>query len=76
MDPQAAWQQMVAAVASSDWEEAAEYADALQQWLHRGGFAPQTLLGHEMPSEWNHEVALAACWFVLSKADQPTQEAS
>jgi len=76
MDPQAAWQQMVTAVAGGDWEEAIEFADSLRQWLQRGGFPPQTLLGHEMPPEWNHEVALAACWFVLSQANQLAKEAS
>ena len=76
MDPQAAWREMVSAAAGGHWSEAAEYADGLYQWLQRGGFAPQTVLGHEMPSEWNREVALAACWFVLSQADQPANEAS
>ena len=76
MDPQAAWQQMVSAVSGGHWDEAGEYADGLYQWLQRGGFPPQTVLGHEMPSEWNHEVALAACWFVLSQANQLAKEAS
>ena len=76
MDPQTAWQQMVSAVSGGHWEEAGEYADGLYQWLQRGGFPPQTVLGHEMPSEWNHEVALAACWFVLSQANQLAKEAS
>jgi hypothetical protein len=48
MDPQAAWDSMIAALVDNDLEEAADYASSLMMWLDRGGFFPTALpqFGH------------------------------
>ena len=38
MDPQAAWDQLLAACAAGDWEQIEERATDLLAWLDRGGF--------------------------------------
>ena len=50
MDPQAAWDQLLAAFADGDWDTIEERATDLLAWLNRDGFPPTVLnaeLGHE-----------------------------
>ena len=42
MDPQAAWEQLQEAYGDADWETTRELAQALLDWLDRGGFPPTT----------------------------------
>ena len=51
MDPQAAWDQLLAAYADGDWDAIEERATALMGWLDRGGFPPKVL---ENPSTWRN----------------------
>ena len=57
MDPQATWNQLQAAYRSADWEIASELAQALLDWLERGGFPP-TIQGAE-PHDHAQQRALA-----------------
>ena len=43
MDPQATWLAMIQALIDEDDELASEYAEALVDWLNRGGFPPEVL---------------------------------
>lgn len=45
MDPDAAWELMLAAYQQSNWNEASEHAEAILAWLRRGGFAPKVAVG-------------------------------
>ena len=40
MDPQATWLAMIQALVDDEDDLASEYADALYDWLERGGFSP------------------------------------
>ena len=40
MDPTAAWNQMVDAVVTADWEAATRLAENLLDWLGKEGFPP------------------------------------
>jgi hypothetical protein len=63
MDPQAAWQELLAAFAEQDWTRVQELADGLATWLHRGGFPPQVLTPPGLGAEGNRALAMAACKF-------------
>jgi hypothetical protein len=41
MDPQATWEQLLAAYAAGDWDLIEERASDLLAWLDRGGFPPK-----------------------------------
>ena len=45
MDPPATWEQLQEAYGNADWETARELAQALLEWLDRGGFPPTTQAG-------------------------------
>lgn len=65
MDPTATWQLLLDAYADRDWSQIEEAAEALLQWLDRGGFPPQTIPGRQMDAEWNRTIACSACQFAL-----------
>lgn len=64
MDPQAAWDQMLAAYAAGEYESAEEFAQSLRDWLGRGGFPPAVLgnpqLGPEFDGAGDRRVRLRA----------------
>lgn len=41
MDPNATWENLLEALTEGDWHEAFESAEALLDWLDRGGFPPE-----------------------------------
>lgn len=43
MDPQETWSEMLDAFEQKQWELAKELADALYEWLEKGGFPPTTI---------------------------------
>jgi hypothetical protein len=64
MDPQTTWDQLLAAFAEGDWDAVEEHANALQDWLHRGGFPP--IVGpRDLGPDWSRALALAGCAFAL-----------
>ena len=42
MDPQATWEELLTCYGQGQFEDAAEAAENLHQWLQRGGFPPTT----------------------------------
>ena len=64
MDPQAAWNEMLEAVAGNDLFEAELRAEALIDWLDRGGFAPQTV-SRVLPDEWDRLICRYLCRKVM-----------
>ncbi len=67
MDPQTTWQLMLEAYCEGDMAAAMEAAEDLVNWLTRGGFPPQVLLGQPLDDDWNRTVAEAACRFIIAK---------
>ena len=65
MDPQATWDQLLAAYAAGDWDLIEERATDLLAWLDRGGFPPKVLPGGELGEDGNRVLARAACLFAL-----------
>ena len=56
MDPQATWDQLLAAYAAGDWDLIEERATDLLAWLDRGGFPPMIIQQPDVDSDWNRYV--------------------
>ena len=69
MDPQAAWDEMLAAILRRDWERAFEVSEALLSWMKKGGFPPQTS-AVAMRSQWNRAMAEFGCLLALQLVRQ------
>lgn len=67
MDPQAAWNEMLEAIASDDFDEAELHAEALVDWLSRDGFPPQTV-SRVLPAEWDRLICRYLCRKVMLAA--------
>lgn len=65
MDPQIAWEQLLAAYQAGDWNLIEERATALIEWLDRGGFPPNILVRADLDPDWNRTLARAGCLFAL-----------
>jgi hypothetical protein len=65
MDPQATWDQLLAAYAAGDWEQIEERATDLLAWLDRGGFPPTIIQQPELDGDWNRTLARAGCVHAL-----------
>lgn len=70
MDPRAAWNEMLEAIAVEDLFEADLRAEGLLNWLDRGGFAPQTL-SRSLPDEWDQLICRYLCRKVMLAAQAP-----
>ena len=68
MDPQATWTQLVDAYTSHDWEAVLDRAEALQYWLSRHGFPPETVPGKRVGCDWNSVVVQAVCEYACDLA--------
>lgn len=68
MDPQATWEQLLDAYAEGDSQRVEELADALLEWLKRGGFPPKATTGADLGPAWDGAIAAAACEFALVQA--------
>jgi hypothetical protein len=68
MDPQAAWDQLLAAYAAGDWDILEERATDLIGWLDRGGFPPTILNQTDLDPDWNRALARAGCLHALEIA--------
>lgn len=66
MDPQIAWEQMLAAYADGDWDTVEERANDLLAWLDRDGFPPTILCRNGLDPEWNRSLARAGCAHALN----------
>jgi len=65
MDPQAAWNELLDALAADELDEAELRAEALITWLDRKGFPPQTSL-RELPGPWDEAICRYVCRRVLA----------
>lgn len=66
MDPQAAWDQLLAAYAAGDWDLIEERATDLLAWLDRDGFPPRILRQSDLDPDLNRALARAGCVHALS----------
>jgi hypothetical protein len=71
MDPQATFDQLLAACAAGDWEEAKDHARNLLAWLKHGGFPPRILTHPHLGSGWDAALAQAACQYALALIHKP-----
>ncbi|WP_437202078.1 hypothetical protein [Planctomicrobium sp. SH664] len=71
MDPQAAWNELLDALADDDLAEAELRAEALIAWLDKQGFPPQTSL-RVLPGPWDEAICRYICRKVMAAA--PTHE--
>ena len=65
MDPQATWDQLLAAYAAGDWDLIEERATDLLAWLDRDGFPPKVLIRDQLGEDGNRVLARAGCLFAL-----------
>ena len=61
MDPDAALRELLDAVMANGAELIEILVQALQQWLNRGGFPPQTLGSKELGADWHRTVTICLC---------------
>jgi hypothetical protein len=69
MDPQAAWDALIAAYRSRDPERVEEHALALKGWLEKGGFPPY-VGGAYRGDDWHRALAEAGIAFALDYVDE------
>lgn len=68
MDIQETWNSLLEAWDKRQWLEVIEHAEATLQWLQKDGYPPKTDSRHEVGSDWNRVVAIAAASFALKRA--------
>lgn len=69
MDPQVTWNSLLEEWARRSWLDVTELAEALLDWLDRGGFPPKTSDAPELGSEWHAAVAKAAAIYAMKRAE-------
>jgi hypothetical protein len=65
MDPQAAWNELLDALAEDELVEAELRAEALVTWLDRKGVPPQTSL-RVLPGHWDDAICRYLCRKVMA----------
>jgi hypothetical protein len=66
VDPQATWNELHDAVADRDWERVEELADALLEWIGKGGFPPKTSAHPRLTQSWHKDVTHCVCHLALA----------
>ena len=56
MDPEQAYADLQSAFTSGDWIALRDNAEALLDWLERGGFLPSGMSGSSRPEEWLSDI--------------------
>lgn len=69
MDPQATWKLLLDEWEECNWLDVSELADALLEWLAKGGFPPTTMGTRRMGADWNRTLAVAVCTFARDRAN-------
>ncbi len=69
MDPHATWTEMLQSLIDDDWPAAHEAAEALAEWLRRGGFPPQIVTHYPPEHPLHRRFAQAVCEQVLQATD-------
>ena len=77
MDPSQCWNDMLIAYATKQWQEARESAEALLEWLEKGGFPPQPTIGtttlsftSQLDAEFSRAICLAACRHICEQGQE------
>lgn len=65
MEPQATWEQLLAAYAAGDWDRIEEHAQELLHSLDCGGAPPQVIKHPDLGADFNRALAHAGCLFAL-----------
>lgn len=73
MDPQAAWNELLADYDRLDWDEVEVQAQGLIDWLNRGGFPPRIVGTHAAGQEWNRAVVRFAVEQAITDARRYSQ---
>jgi hypothetical protein len=66
MDPQATWQELLSCLSNEQFADAHDHANALDQWLAKGGFTPQTIPLVAPGDELHRVIAQAVVQHVLA----------
>ncbi|TWT61669.1 hypothetical protein [Rubinisphaera italica] len=69
MDSQQTWIDMLDALRHKKWDEAKELADALYEWIRKGGFPPVTIGDESLGKNWHKTIATFTCLAVANKVD-------
>ncbi len=75
MDPQVTWTELLEARLQRDWNRADELANALLDWMQRGGFPPHTIGDRKLGMRWHHSIAYTVCHLVLADVNQARKRA-
>ena len=75
MDPQATWDELLETRLQCGWNRAEELANALLDWMQRGGFPPHTVGDRKLGTRWHHAVAYFVCHLVLADVRQARKRA-
>ena len=70
MDPQITWDSLLEEWAKRNWQDVIELAEALLNWLDRGGFPPKTSNSAELGGQWHATVAKAAATYALKRSQE------
>lgn len=68
MDPKETWRMLLDAWFHRNWDDVLELSEALLNWLHKDGFAPQVEYPRELGPDLNRLLAKTACEFVRKRA--------
>jgi aminopeptidase N len=60
---------MLDAMKRKQWDEAKELADALYEWIRKGGFPPVTVGDESLGQQWHKTIASFTCLVVANKVD-------
>jgi hypothetical protein len=69
MDPQQTWTEMLEALKRKEWDDAKELADALYEWIRKGGFPPVTVGDESLGKNWHKTIASFTCLVTANKVD-------
>lgn len=70
MDPNATWNGLLQAFREDDWSAAIDFAEALAEWLNRGGFPPQILTEVAATHPFHRRLARSVCNRDLETVEQ------
>ena len=69
MDPHQTWADMLEALKHKQWDDAKELADALYEWIRKGGFPPVTIGDESLGKNWHKTITSFACLAVANRVD-------
>lgn len=69
MDPHRTWADMLDALKRKEWDDAKELADALYEWLRKGGFPPTTVGDESLGKQWHKTIASFTCLAIANKVE-------